>query len=59
MVNMADTWSERLRSYLGRSCQQVETVEESQNEIQGIKEVRCGRRKGMDMCQYAEWKLVL
>ena len=37
----------------------LETVEESQNKILGIKEVRCGRRKGMDMCQYAEWKLVL
>ena len=37
----------------------LERMEESQDEIQGTKEVRCGRRKGMDMCQHAEWKLVL
>lgn len=34
-------------------------MEESQDKIQEIKEVRRGRRKGMDMCQHVEWKLVL
>ncbi len=38
---------------------ELETMEESQDGIQRIKEVRCRERKSMDMCQYAERKLVL
>lgn len=37
----------------------LEAMEESQNKVQRTQEVRSRGRKGMDMCQYAKWKLVL
>ena len=48
-----------IEQFFNNKSSLLETMEESQNKIQRTQEVRGRKGKGMDMCQYAKWELVL
>lgn len=54
LLRETDEWlRHKIRTIYWKQWKKVKT------KFKELKKFRCGRRKGMDMCQHEEWKLVL